>query len=107
MISSTSFYDGVITVKHILQREFGIENTSQGRVPHFLTDAQKVAHVEASNEMLGILHAHSLPAHIRAGQIGGQTTDSGGHLQVGHIFCMILMFWHAQPYIAWSRSPCG
>jgi hypothetical protein len=43
------------TVKKILQRELGMRKSSRLWVPHSLSDAQKVARVEAAKEMLSIL----------------------------------------------------
>jgi hypothetical protein len=43
------------TVKEILQRELGMRKFSRRSVPHSLTSAQHVAHVDASIEMLRIL----------------------------------------------------
>jgi hypothetical protein len=41
--------------KEILQRELGTRTFSRRWVPHSLSDAQKVARVEAAKEMLRIL----------------------------------------------------
>jgi hypothetical protein len=45
------FFAAVLTVKDILQRELGKNKFSRRWVPHSLSDAQKVTHVEASEEM--------------------------------------------------------
>jgi hypothetical protein len=43
------------TVKEILQRELGMRKFSRRWVPHSLSDAQKIARVEAAKDMLRIL----------------------------------------------------
>jgi hypothetical protein len=45
------FFTAVLTVKDILQRELGKNKFSRRWVSHSLSDAQKVTHVEASEEM--------------------------------------------------------
>jgi histone-lysine N-methyltransferase SETMAR len=50
------FLTSVPTIKEILQRELGMKKFTRRWVPHFLSPAQKVARVEASTEMLRILH---------------------------------------------------
>jgi hypothetical protein len=51
----THFLTTAFTVKEILQRELGMRKFSHRWVPHFLNDAQKIAHVEVAKEMLRIL----------------------------------------------------
>jgi hypothetical protein len=43
-------------IKEILRRELGLKKFSRRWVSHFLSPAHKVARVEASTEMLRILH---------------------------------------------------
>jgi hypothetical protein len=46
----------VLTIKEIVQRELGLEKFSRRWVPYFLSPTQKVACIEASTEILRILH---------------------------------------------------
>jgi hypothetical protein len=50
------FLMSVLTIKESLQRELGFKKFSRNRVPHCLSVGEKVAHIEASTEMLRILH---------------------------------------------------
>jgi hypothetical protein len=50
------FLTSVPTTKEILQRELELKQFSRRWVPHLVSPAQKVACVEASTEMLRILH---------------------------------------------------
>jgi hypothetical protein len=45
------------TLKEILQRELGMRQFSRQSVPHFLSEDQKIARVEAATEMLAILQS--------------------------------------------------
>jgi hypothetical protein len=49
------FLATVLAVTEILERELGMRKFSRRWVPHSLSSAQKVALIEASNEMLRIL----------------------------------------------------
>jgi hypothetical protein len=55
-ILAQHFLMGVPTIKKSVQRELGLKNFARRWVPYFLSPAQKVARVEASTEMLRILH---------------------------------------------------
>jgi hypothetical protein len=58
---------GVLTIKEILQRELGLKTVSRRWLPHVLSPTQKVAHVEASTEMLQILY-ESEENHLKKSQ---------------------------------------
>jgi hypothetical protein len=49
------FLVSIPTVKEILQRELGMRKFARRWVPHFLSEAQKLARVKASKAMLDIL----------------------------------------------------
>jgi hypothetical protein len=49
------FLTTVLTIKDILQRELGMRKFSRRWMSHFLSAAQRVARVEASNTILRVL----------------------------------------------------
>jgi hypothetical protein len=77
-IPSRHFSVWAATAKEILVRNLGLKKFTRRRVPHILSDSQKVTRVEASNELMEILN------DLEADSFDGITTSDESRFHYLH-----------------------